>query len=119
VMLTEVGGFLSEPPDTPVENRDPLYEVYETISSSEELLDRYADLLEGLAELHFVTGFCYTQFADVEQEINGLLTCHRTPKVPLAEIASLHRRLLQRRGNDLRYRIETGAVPETPGQERS
>ena len=33
------------------------------------------------------TGFCYTQFADTFQEINGLLYADRTPKIPLEEIA--------------------------------
>ncbi len=28
-----------------------------------------------------IQGFCYTQFTDVEQEINGLLRPDRTPKV--------------------------------------
>jgi hypothetical protein len=37
--------------------------------------------------LELLAGFCYTQFADTYQEVNGLLRGDRTPKVPLASIA--------------------------------
>lgn len=33
------------------------------------------------------SGFCYTQFADTFQEVNGLLRDDRTPKIPLQRIA--------------------------------
>ncbi|MBC7812893.1 MAG: hypothetical protein H7175_17185, partial [Burkholderiales bacterium] len=36
-----------------------------------------------------VQGFCYTQLTDVEQEINGLLTYDRQPKVDLAIIREI------------------------------
>ncbi len=34
-------------------------------------------------------GFCYTQFTDVEQEINGLLTYDRKPKADLEAIRKI------------------------------
>ncbi len=34
------------------------------------------------------SGFCYTQFADTFQEVNGLLHADRTPKIPLEKIAA-------------------------------
>jgi beta-galactosidase/beta-glucuronidase len=93
VMLTEVGGFLS---DVPADNRDGLYDFYETIGSGEELLAKYADLMEGLAALPFLAGFCYTQLTDVEQEVNGLLTYDRQPKVEVEQVAAMNRRLSNR-----------------------
>ncbi|WP_177182636.1 hypothetical protein [Paenibacillus sp. OV219] len=36
-----------------------------------------------------VQGFCYTQLTDVEQEINGLLTYDREPKLPLDAIKAI------------------------------
>jgi hypothetical protein len=33
------------------------------------------------------SGFCYTQFCDTFQEVNGLLCADRTPKIPLEVIA--------------------------------
>lgn len=34
----------------------------------------------------FVSGYCYTQLTDVQQEVNGLLTIDRRPKVPIEKI---------------------------------
>jgi len=90
IMLTEVGGFLSVPPDVPEEELDMLYDNYGVVTSSEELLVRYRDLMEGIASLPFVSGFCYTQLTDVEQEMNGLLTYDRRPKVDPEEIHRIH-----------------------------
>jgi hypothetical protein len=36
--------------------------------------------MQGLSELPFVCGFCYTQLTDIEQEANGLLYYNRRPK---------------------------------------
>lgn len=93
VMLTEVGGFLVIPPGVPAERLDLLYRFYGTIASEAELLDRYRDLMHGIAELPFVAGFCYTQLTDIEQEINGLLTYDRRPKADPEAIAAIHREL--------------------------
>ncbi|HEY0547824.1 MAG TPA: glycoside hydrolase family 2 TIM barrel-domain containing protein [Pyrinomonadaceae bacterium] len=93
IMLTEVGGFLMIPPDVPPEKRDMLYQYYGSFRAPEELLAKYRDLMEGIASLPFLAGFCYTQLTDIEQEINGLLTYDRRPKVAPAEIAAIHRQL--------------------------
>ena len=97
IMLTEVGGFLMERTDLPKEKWDLLYAAYGTTYSPEDLLQKYEGLLEGIASLPFVTGFCYTQLTDIEQEMNGLLTYDRIPKVVPERIAAINRRLLERR----------------------
>jgi beta-galactosidase/beta-glucuronidase len=93
VMLSEVGGFLMIPPDVPPESRDMLYKFYGSVHTSEEMLAKYRDLMEGISGLRFVAGFCYTQLTDIEQEINGLLTYDRRPKVLPEQIAEIHRSL--------------------------
>ena len=50
-------------------------------SDPEKLLDTYRELVQALMDPGPVTGFCYTQLTDVEQEQNGLLTFDRRPKV--------------------------------------
>lgn len=70
-----------------------LFQYYGSCQGQEELLTKYRDLMEGIASLNFVAGFCYTQLTDVEQETNGLLTYDRKPKVDPKEIANLHERL--------------------------
>jgi hypothetical protein len=47
-------------------------------------------LIKGIASLEFLAGFCYTQLTDIEQEINGLLTYDRKPKVSPDAIAAIH-----------------------------
>ncbi|HVG97008.1 MAG TPA: glycoside hydrolase family 2 TIM barrel-domain containing protein, partial [Chloroflexota bacterium] len=101
VMLTEVGGFLQRPAGAPADALDRLFGVYATFGGGDELLARYADLLQGLADLPFLAGFCYTQLYDVAQEVNGLLTAGRRPKVDPERVAALNR--------DLRQRLEAGA----------
>ncbi|MDQ3817811.1 MAG: hypothetical protein M3362_08980 [Acidobacteriota bacterium] len=70
-----------------------LYKFYGSVHTAEELLAKYRDLMEGIASLSFLAGFCYTQLTDIEQEINGLLTYDRSPKVEPELIAEIHRRL--------------------------
>ena len=94
-MLSEVGGFLTIPPDIPPEERDVLYRFYDSFEKPEELVEKYRDLMKGIAQLVFLAGFCYTQLTDIEQEINGLLTYDRQPKVPAEEIARIHHDMLK------------------------
>jgi beta-galactosidase/beta-glucuronidase len=91
IILSEVGGFLAIPPEVPTEKRDMLYQFYDSFQTSDELLEKYRDLMQGIASLRFLAGFCYTQLTDIEQEINGLLTYHRQPKLPAEQIATIHR----------------------------
>ena len=52
-----------------------------TVKTEEEFLDRYKSITDAIASLPYVTGFCYTQVSDVQQEVNGLLTADRKFKV--------------------------------------
>jgi beta-galactosidase/beta-glucuronidase len=88
IVLSEVGGFLLIP-DAPDDKLDPLYGVYDSHRTPEELLAKYRDIMKALADIG-VSGFCYTQLTDIEQEINGLLHYDRTPKVPLEAVKAIH-----------------------------
>lgn len=48
--------------------------------TEEEFIERYRGLTEALLDNEGITGFCYTQLTDVEQEVNGLYTYDRRPK---------------------------------------
>ena len=95
IILSEVGGFLQIPDGLPPAQRDMLFQHYCSCHNQEELLKKYRDLMEGIASLHFLAGFCYTQLTDIEQETNGLLTYDRQPKVDPATIAALHEGLFR------------------------
>ena len=83
------------PADIPAEQRDMLYQFYASVESRDEFMEKYRDLVEGISSLKFLTGFCYTQLTDVEQEINGLLTYERRPKAPPQTIADINHELFK------------------------
>ena len=56
--------------------------------------DEGAGGIQLLAQLPFVSGFCYTQLTDIEQEINGLMTYDRKPKIDPERVAAAHRKVL-------------------------
>ena len=46
-------------------------------------------LTDVLLELEHISGFCYTQLTDVEQEQNGIYTYDRTEKFDMERVASI------------------------------
>lgn len=80
IMLTEFGGLGLAGPD----KRGWSYNV---CASPEELAAKYSNLLDTVRSLSLLAGFCYTQFSDTYQELNGLLHADRTPKFDLEQIA--------------------------------
>lgn len=60
------------------------------VKSEEDFLQRYKDITQAIKQVPYVCGFCYTQTTDVQQEINGLLTADRKPKIdPQKKFATL------------------------------
>jgi len=97
IVLSEVGGFLTIPDELPPEKRDLLYQFYGSYQKPEELLERYRDLISGIASLKFLAGFCYTQLTDIEQEMNGLLTYDRHPKISPEAVSEINREMFKPR----------------------
>ncbi|WP_425436258.1 glycoside hydrolase family 2 protein [Paenibacillus rigui] len=62
---------------------------YSGADNDQDFLQRLAAVVDPLIASPVVQGFCYTQLTDVEQEINGLLTYNREPKVPLEDIRKI------------------------------
>lgn len=56
----------------------------------EAFLARMGDILQGICSLEDCCGYCVTQFCDVMQEKNGLLTQERVPKTAIERIAALN-----------------------------
>ncbi|KOF56765.1 glycoside hydrolase family 2 [Clostridium sp. DMHC 10] len=63
---------------------------YSSASSDEDFVKRYYNVVSPLLESPLVQGFIYTQITDVEQEINGLLTYKREPKVDIKIIKAIN-----------------------------
>ncbi len=54
---------------------------YSEAEGATGLLETYRGMVGALMDAGPVEGFCYTQLCDVEQEMNGLLTSERLPKI--------------------------------------
>ncbi len=83
IMLTEFGGIAYGNHPAVMGKKNWGYSVATT---QEEFEKRFVSLLEAVALAPLFSGFCYTQFADTFQEVNGLLTEDRIPKIPLEKI---------------------------------
>lgn len=76
VVLTECGGIAvktrawEERGGGADETKDWGY----TSASKDEFLDEYKRIVDAIYDSDLLSGFCYTQLTDVEQETNGLLT---------------------------------------------
>ena len=62
---------------------------YTTAADDDDFIERYRAVVAAILASPVVQGFCYTQLTDVEQEINGLLTYDRQPKVDLNVIRDI------------------------------
>jgi len=62
---------------------------YQSVKSPSKLLQKAKFLTRQITENPGFSGFCFTQLCDVEQELNGLMTYDRIPKVPVEKAAEL------------------------------
>jgi beta-galactosidase/beta-glucuronidase len=63
---------------------------YSGAENDEDFAARLRAVIKPMHTSPVVQGYCYTQLTDVEQEINGLLTYDRQPKIPLEEIKKIN-----------------------------
>jgi beta-galactosidase/beta-glucuronidase len=83
IMLTEFGGISYRP-----EANAPWF-GYGTVTDSEAFLAKYRELLDAILDSPAIAGFCYTQLTDTGQEVNGLLTENREPKLNAAAVRQI------------------------------
>jgi hypothetical protein len=58
------------------------------VKSPKEFLERFKGLIDAIDKMH-ISGYCYTQLSDVEQEVNGLLDANHKPKLPVEDIKNI------------------------------
>lgn len=63
---------------------------YSGADNDEDYAERLRAVIQPLLKSGVVQGYCYTQLTDVEQEINGLLTYDRKPKIALDLIKAIN-----------------------------
>jgi beta-galactosidase/beta-glucuronidase len=85
ICLSEFGGiaYSKEPSEEPAGAWG-----YSRASTLEEYERNACAVIEVARTTGMFSGFCYTQFADTFQEVNGLLYADRTPKIPLERICA-------------------------------
>jgi hypothetical protein len=86
IILSEFGGIALIKPSQP--GKEWGYAQFSDIAKYEA---QFCALIAVARTTAMFSGFCYTQFADTFQEVNGLLYADRTPKIPLERIAALVR----------------------------
>lgn len=84
VIISEYGGIAIET-DTPGWG-------YGNMVKKEEFITRYDTITSAIKEIPYVCGFCYTQFSDVQQEINGMVDMERNFKVDPKILKEIHLR---------------------------
>jgi beta-galactosidase/beta-glucuronidase len=65
---------------------------YSGADNDEDFEKKLRAVIRPLLNSGVVQGYCYTQLTDVEQEINGLLTYDRKPKIPVEIIKAINDR---------------------------
>ncbi|HZG57135.1 glycoside hydrolase family 2 protein [Paenibacillus sp.] len=63
---------------------------YSGAENDEDFEAKLRAVVQPLLTSPIVQGYCYTQLTDVEQEINGLLTYDRVPKLPVEKIKAIN-----------------------------
>jgi len=59
--------------------------------TAKEFLERFRGVTEAWVGNPAMSGLCYTQFTEVEQEVNALYTFQRKAKVPPEKMAAILR----------------------------
>ena len=85
ICLTEFGGIAYIPGTPDYRSKDWGYARGHTAEEFEKMV---CGVIEAARTTGMFSGFCYTQFADTFQEVNGLLYADRTPKIPLERVAA-------------------------------
>ena len=64
---------------------------HDKVENEDDFFARFGSLMDALRAIPYCQGYCYTQLTDVMQEVNGLLTPDRRPKVDIRRFRSLNR----------------------------
>lgn len=70
IMISEFGGIAFAESDSDDEDD---WGYGDRVSNEEDFLNRFEEITKTIINTDYMSGFCYTQLTDVQQEINGLL----------------------------------------------
>ena len=72
IIMSEYGGIAL--------NSDEGWGYGTQVKDENEFIKRYKKLTDAIKNTNYITGYCYTQLSDVQQEINGLVDENRNKK---------------------------------------
>lgn len=61
------------------------------VQNEDAFVERFRSATDAIRDIPFCRGYCYTQLTDVMQEINGLMTPDRKPKIKPETLAEINR----------------------------
>ena len=71
---------------------------HDKVSDEEAFFARFQAVTDAIRAIGYCQGYCYTQLTDVMQEINGILTPDRQPKVDVKRFAEINRNPVGKNG---------------------
>lgn len=63
---------------------------YSAVATEDDFVKRFGELCRAIKKIGYVSGYCYTQYSDVWQEKNGLVTMDRKFKVDPEKIRKIN-----------------------------
>ena len=73
VIMSEYGGIAI--------NSEEGWGYGKQVKDEKELVERFMKLTKAIKNIPYISGYCYTQLTDVQQEINGLMDEKRNYKI--------------------------------------
>jgi len=89
IVISEYGGIAMASDIQPEKGQTGGWGYGHSMKSTKQLLKQFQALTDEILKRPEIAGYTYTQLTDVEQEVNGLLTFDRCPKVPVDQIAKV------------------------------
>ena len=91
-MVTEYGGIAFESIGIQGElGGMETWGYHDKVTDEAAFFERFSAVTDAIRAIPYCQGYCYTQLTDVMQEINGLMTPDRQPKMDVARFAKLNR----------------------------
>lgn len=76
---------------------------HDKVQDEEAFFERFSDVHNAILNIPYNQGYCYTQLTDVMQEVNGLMTPDRKPKVNIDRFSSINSKMPGRSNNSVTF----------------
>lgn len=90
-MVTEYGGIaFSDIGEQEDMGGMQTWGYHDKVTGEDAFIERFASVTNAIRAIPYCQGYCYTQLTDVMQEINGLLTPDRRPKIDPEKLKAIN-----------------------------